>query len=98
VAQSPYATTIIGICTIEQSSCSRRPGGTNWNLWGIGGASGLKYYATAEEGIAAINNWLAAHEAGHPTIESLDGFYVVPYSQTWLNVVLKTQTSLTSQQ
>lgn len=57
---------------------------------------GLRYFATAEEGIAAIDIWLASHEAKHPTIESLNGYYVYPASQNWLNVVLKTKAELES--
>lgn len=95
ILASPFWSTIIGICTIEQYSCSRLPGGTNWNLWGIGGSSGLKRYATAEEGITAINGLLAGYEArGYDTIERLNGYYVQPASTNWFNTVIKTKLTL----
>jgi hypothetical protein len=94
--RSPYWSTILAICVIEQYHCSVLPGGNNWNLWGIGGAGGLQFYATPEEGIAAINDWLAAHEAAHPTIESLNGYYVVPASANWQSVVIGVKSELES--
>ena len=95
IAASPYSTTIIGICVIEQSNCAKLPGGKNWNLWGIGGASGLKYYSTPEEAIEAISTLLAKYEAqGRDTIEELNCYYVQPCSQNWLNTVLKIKASL----
>jgi hypothetical protein len=94
--RSPYWSTILGICAIEEYHCSVLPGGNNWNLWGIGGAGGLQFYATPEEGIAAINDWLAAHEATYPTIESLNGYYVVPASANWQSVVISVKSELES--
>ncbi len=97
ILESPYWSTIIGICHIEQSKdggiCNRLPGGKNWNLWGIGGSSGLAYYSTPEQGIQAISELLAKYETeyGKTTIEQLNGFYVLPASNNWLNTVLKSK-------
>ena len=101
ILESSYWSTILGICKIEQSKaggiCNRLPGGQNWNLWGIGGASGLNYYSTAEEGIAAISDLLTKYEArGYDTIEKLNGYYVQPASSNWFNVVLRTKQELES--
>jgi hypothetical protein len=82
LAASPYTGTIIGICAIEQYHCSRLPNGNNWNLWGLmkpGG--GLQFFATADEGIAAIDAFLARAESrGRTTIESFRAWYC--YSAT----------------
>lgn len=97
IEASPHWSTIIAICTIEQANCSRLPGGTNWNLWGIGGSSGLKRYASAEEGISAISGLLAGYELkGYDTIEELNCYYVQPCSANWLRVVLTTKATLES--
>lgn len=95
ILHSDYWSTIIGICTIEQYGCTRLPGGKNWNLWGIGGSSGLRYYSTPEEAIQAISELLAKYETrGYDTIEALNCYYVQPCSQAWYNTVLKTKTTL----
>jgi len=102
---SEYWSTILGICTIEQYSCTRLPHGTNWNLWGImkpGG--GLQFYATAEEGIAAIHSFLQRAETlrGRPTIESFRGWYCYSASdpehicRNWEPVVLRVKAELES--
>jgi len=97
--QSPYWSTILGICQIEQYGCARLPGGKNYNLWGIGGSSGLAYYSTPEQAIEAISMLLARYEeSGHDTIEKLNGYYVQPASANWLNTVLRTKSELESLQ
>ena len=97
ILDSPHWSTVIGICTIEQYGCSRLPYGTNWNLWGIGGAAGLRVYKTPEEAIAAITALLARYEErGYDTIEELNGYYVQPASQNWYSVVTKTKAHIES--
>ena len=94
--QSPYYSTIIGICTIEQYGCTKAPGN---NYWGIMGSSGLRKFSSLEGGIEAIDALLARYEDnGHNTIESLNGYYVQPASQNWLNTVLNTKELLESLQ
>lgn len=89
ILASPYWSTIIGICTIEQYGCTRAPYN---NYWGIGPG---KKYATPEEGITTISEFLAkADKAGRNTLEKLNGWYVVPASSNWFNVVLTTKTKL----
>jgi hypothetical protein len=91
ILSSPYWSTIIGICTIEQYGCSRAPGN---NFWGIGPH---KRFATIPDGIEAIDALLTKYEAkGKDTIEELNGYYVQPASQNWFNVVLKTKLTLES--
>jgi hypothetical protein len=98
ILESKYWSTIIGICHIEQYSCSRLPHGNNWNLWGImkpGG--GLQFYATAQEGLDAIHGFLERAETvrGRPTIESFRGWYCYSSSEpghvcsNWEPVVLR---------
>lgn len=99
IASSSYAGTIIGICTIEQYGCTKAP---HWNYWGIKetgqcgkSARGFAQYCTAEEGIESISSLLARYEArGKDTIEDLNGYYVQPASQNWLNTVLKIKAQL----
>jgi len=93
--QSPYWSTIIGICTIEQYGCTRAPGN---NYWGIMCGKGkLCAYSSIPDGISAINALLTKYEAnGHDTIESLNGYYVVPASSNWYNTVLSTKLKLES--
>lgn len=99
ILASPYWSTIIGICTIEQYGCTKAP---NWNFWGIKssgkcGASGKGFarYCTAEEGIQAISNLLARYESkSKDTLEELNGYYVQPASSNWLNTVIKAKDEL----
>jgi hypothetical protein len=90
ILASPYWSTILGICTIEQYGCTKGP---NFNLWGIMCGSGrVCAYKSWEESIEAIHSLLTKYEArGKDTIEELNGYYVVPASQNWFNVVLKTK-------
>jgi hypothetical protein len=92
ILASPYWSTIIGICTIEQYGCTRAPGN---NYWGIGPG---RTYPTPEAGIHAISDLLAKYETDgkHTSIESLNGFYVQPASNNWLQTVLKTKAYLES--
>lgn len=94
IAASPYSGTILGICTIEQYGCSKAPNSSPYNFWGIMGRNGLAKYENYAVGITAINDWLASHEANHPTIESLNGYYVQPASTAWLSTVLKIKKQL----
>jgi hypothetical protein len=88
---SPYWSTIIGICWIEQYGCTRAPGN---NYWGIG--PGI-HYPTIPEGIAAIDTLLTKYEAkGKDTIEELNGYYVQPASANWFNTVVKIKNELES--
>lgn len=89
ILQSPYWSTIIGICTIEQYGCTKAP---NNNYWGLGPG---KRFATPAEGIAAISAFLAkADSSGHDTIEKLNGWYNQPGSSNWLSTVTKTKLKL----
>jgi hypothetical protein len=92
ILQSPYWSTIIGICTIEQYGCTHAPYN---NYWGIGPG---KKFASLPDGIEAISNLLQKYENDkkHTTIESLNGYYVVPASASWYNTVLITKLKLES--
>jgi len=97
ILESPYWSTIIGICTIEQYSCTHAPYNNYWGIMRPGG--GLQRFATMGEAINAIDSLLAKYEArGKRTIEELNGYYVVPASTTWLNTVLTTKLHLESLQ
>lgn len=67
----------------------------------VGG--GLQFFATAEEGIAAIDAYLARRESqGRTTIESFRGFYCVNRNYpgnvcpNWESVVLKVKAEVES--
>ena len=93
---SPYWSTIIGICTIEEYSCSVNPSNSN-NLWGLMSNGKIIRFPTLEAGIQAINDFLAKAEIkGRTTIEKLNCWYVQPCSQTWLKTVLRTKDLLES--
>lgn len=100
--ESEYWSTIIGICTIEQYSCSRLPGGDNWNLWGLMRAGGgLQRFETAAGGIQAIDSFLSKAESrGRTTIESFRGWYCVNRNYpgnvcpNWEPTVLKVKNEL----
>lgn len=97
IASSPYSGTIIGICTIEQYGCAKAPGFSPYNFWGIMGRGGLAKYGSYQEGINAIHTFLEKAESrGRDTIEELNGWYVVPASNTWYSVVTKTKSQLES--
>ena len=57
----------------------------------------LLRFDSLADGIAAEDAFLRKAESnGHDTIESLNGWYVVPASANWLNVVLRTKAELES--
>lgn len=87
---SPYVSTIIAICTIEEYSCTVNPYGSN-NLGGLMSKGKLIRFDTLADWIQTENDWLAKHEQDHPTIESLNCYYVQPCSSNWLNTVIKTK-------
>jgi hypothetical protein len=98
---SEYWSTIVAICTIEQYSCSRVPQGTNWNLCSIMGCHGLCTYTTAEEGITAIDSFLAKAERNGRTTSNamLDNIATPNYSENhicpkWEPTVLKVRREL----
>jgi len=92
-----YWSTIIAISAIEQQFCRIRPSSSPFNCWGMMRSSGgLKRYASFDEAVAAVETWLVNHEAGHPTTESLNCFYVQPCSANWLNTVLRVKSELES--
>ncbi len=92
ILKSPYWSTIIGICTIEELKCSINPHSSN-NFWGLG--PGIRY-PSIPAGLEAINAFLAKAETKHPTIESLNGWYNQPGSANWLNTVVSTKLKLES--
>jgi len=52
-------------------------------------------YPTMEDGISAIQTFLTKAQAnGHDTIEKLNCWYVQPCSESWLKIVIETQTTL----
>lgn len=92
LAKSPYSSTIIGICTIEQYSCTKAPFN---NYWGIFCGKALCRYDSIPNGIQAANDLLdKMYNNGHTTVESLNCYYVVPCSSNWLNTVLATKQTL----
>ncbi len=95
ISNSPYSSTIIGICAIEESThkngkiCDINPRGSN-NFWGIMERGGLKTYPAIGQGIEAINNFLGRAETGHrATIESFRGWYCASACTNWESTVLK---------
>lgn len=87
---SPYWSTIIGICAIEEYGCSVNPFGSN-NLWGIMCGSGvLCRYPDLPTGIDAIHRFLERAESkGRTTIESFRGWYCASACTTWEPTVIK---------
>lgn len=66
ISQSPYSSTILAICYIEQNHCVEA---LNNNYWGIGPGKG---FASPEVGISAIEAYLDnLYLEGFTTIESL---------------------------
>lgn len=91
---SPYYSTILGICTIEEYSCSVNPYGTN-NLWGLMAQGKLLSYSSLGDGIQAINNFLAKAETnGRTTIESFRGWYCASACTNWESTVIQTKDKL----
>ncbi len=96
IAASPYSSTILAICYIEQNHCVSAPG---FNYWGIGPG---KRYKSQEEGIAAINAFLERSEANHPTIESMRHWYCYAgYTEShicpgWEETILKIKAQIES--
>lgn len=86
LARSPYYSTIIGICWIEQHQCKSAPA---FNYWGLMGKAGLQKFPNMESGIAAIDAFLAKGEAKHPTIESMKGWYCASACTNWQPTVIK---------
>lgn len=96
IVQSPYASTIIGICTIEEYSCSVNPYGTN-NLWGLMSGGKLIRFVSIEAGIDAINNFLSkAENNGRRTVESFRGWYCASECTNWESTVISTKEKLES--
>lgn len=88
---SPYWSTIIAICTIEEYSCSVNPYGSN-NLWGLMSKEHLISYPTLVEGIQAISDFLErAERNGRTTVESFRGWYCASACTTWEPTVIKTK-------
>lgn len=89
ISDSPYSSTILAICYIEQYRCSKAP---NFNFWGLG--PGIRYNSY-EEGIDAIIAFLSKAEAkGRTTIESFRGWYCQSACTTWYPTVIKIKTEL----
>jgi hypothetical protein len=100
--ESPYWSTIIWICTIEEYSCSVNPHDSN-NLWGIMCSGSICSYPSLEAGIAAIDAFLRKAESnGRDTIEEFRGWYCVndkypgKICPNWESVVLRTKSQLES--
>lgn len=94
VLSSPYWSTIIAICTIEEYSCSVNPYGSN-NLWGLMSHGKLIRYNSLSDGIDAIASFLErAETTGRTTIESLNCWYVQPCSSNWESTVISTKEKL----
>jgi hypothetical protein len=75
ITSSPYSSTIIGICWIEQYGCTKAPGN---NYWGIMCSGKVCRYSSLHDGIEAISSLLARYESkGKDTIESMRGYYCV---------------------
>jgi len=88
---SPFWSTIIGICTIEEYSCSVNPYGSN-NLWGIMRGGHLERFESIEMGIQAINDFLEkAETSGRTTIESFKGWYCQSECTNWESTVIQTK-------
>jgi len=91
---SPYWSTIIAICTIEEYSCSVNPYGSN-NFWGLMANGHLLRFDSVAAGLAAENTFLEhADDTGRDTIESLNCWYVVPCSDNWIDTVLRTKAAV----
>lgn len=87
--RSPYWSTIIGICAIEEYGCSVNPFGSN-NLWGIMCGDTICRYPDLLAGIDAIDRFLERAEArGRTTIESFRGWYCASACTTWEPTVIK---------
>jgi hypothetical protein len=94
ISQSPYWSTILGICTIEQYGCTKAPFN---NYWGLKSHGSLIRYGTLEEGIGAIDSFLTKAEAnGRTTIESFRGWYCASECVNWESTVINTKTQIES--
>lgn len=94
ILESPYWSTIIGICTIEEYSCSVNPYETN-NLWGLMSGGHLIKFSTLGDGITAIDTFLAkAERNGRTTIESFRGWYCASECTNWESTVINTKEKL----
>lgn len=97
---SPYWSTILAICYIEEAKCSINPHGTN-NLWGLMASGHLKSYPSLDSGILAIEAFLAKAESnGRDTVESFRGWYCYDAASAdhicwnWESTVLSTKAQL----
>jgi hypothetical protein len=93
---SPYWSTIIAICTIEEYSCRVDPYDSH-NLWGLMSGGHLIRFGSLDEGIQAINDFLAKAESnGRTTIESFEGWYCASACTNWQSVVINTKAAVES--
>lgn len=91
IASSPYSSTIIAICTIEEYSCSVNPYGSN-NFWGLMSQGHIIRYPTIQSGIEAISSFLErADNNGKHTVESFRGWYCASECTNWESTVIKTK-------
>lgn len=94
--ESPYWSVIIGISAIEQQYCNLRPTTSPYNCFGLMSNGHLIKFNDFGEAIDYLNDFLAKHEDKHPTVESLNCWYVQPCSPNWLKTVLKVKQELES--
>jgi hypothetical protein len=100
--ESPYWSTVVAICYIEEAKCSINPHGTN-NLWGLMASGHLKSYDSLDSGIMAIEAFLAKAESnGRDTVESFRGWYCYQADTAdhvcwnWEDVVIRIKNELES--
>ena len=79
---------LIAISAIESQYCKRQLG---YNCWGIGGDSAYRHYTSYQEAIVDADKLIEKWQAKGKwlTVESMNGSYVVPKSQNWVQVVNK---------
>jgi hypothetical protein len=80
---------LIGISAIESQYCKRQLGNNCWGITKLSG--GYRAYATLDEAIVDANNLIERRQKQGRwlTVDSMNGSYVVPKNQNWVNVVNK---------
>ncbi len=94
--QSSYGSVVIGISAIEEQYCKLKPPSAPFNCFGLMSKGQLIKFNDYGEAINYLNDFLAKHEDKHPTIESLNCYYVQPCSENWLKTVIKVKNELES--
>lgn len=90
LVKSDFTALIIGICWIEQYSCTRAPGNNYWGMMKLGGErAGLRVFASLPEAITYMDGYFTRLYPRRSTVESLRQYYCVGPCTNWEPTVLR---------